>query len=113
MTMRKHLGLLTKNIYMNISKGQKEGKKIPSFLYIFARKGLTNKSIGAIIKIIQERNSKGEMITMNEFFGYCGWDFGGALNNKFQRGEHVRIGRTIYRVIFRIGSWHLLKRMGE
>lgn len=50
---------------------------------------------------------------MNEFFGYCGWDFGGALNNKFQRGEHVRIGRTIYRVIFRIGSWHLLKRMGE
>lgn len=29
---------------------------------------------------------------MNEFFGYCGWDFGGALNNKFQRSEHVRIG---------------------
>ena len=50
---------------------------------------------------------------MNEFIGYCGWDFGGALNNKFQRGEHVRIGRTIYRVILRIGSWHLLKRMGE
>lgn len=49
---------------------------------------------------------------MNEFFGYCGWDFGGALNSKFQRGEHVRIGRTIYRVIFRIGSWHWLKRMG-
>lgn len=28
---------------------------------------------------------------MNEFFGYCGWDFSGALNSKFQRGEHVRI----------------------
>ena len=22
---------------------------------------------------------------MNEIFGYCGWDFGGALNNKFQK----------------------------
>ena len=21
---------------------------------------------------------------MNEIFGYCGWDFGGARNNKFQ-----------------------------
>lgn len=28
---------------------------------------------------------------MNEIFGYCGWDFGGARNNEFQRGEHVRI----------------------
>ena len=37
---------------------------------------------------------------MNEIFGYCGWDFGGALNNKFQRGEEVRIGRHIYTVIF-------------
>lgn len=45
---------------------------------------------------------------MNEIFGYCGWDFGGARNNKFQRG-----GRNIYRVVFRIGSWHLLKRISE
>lgn len=43
---------------------------------------------------------------MNEIFGYCGWDFGDARNNEFQKGEHVRIGRNIYRVIFRIGSWH-------
>ena len=50
---------------------------------------------------------------MNEIFGYCGWDFGGLLNNKFQRGEDVRIGRIIYRVIFRIGSWHLLKRVSK
>lgn len=50
---------------------------------------------------------------MNEIFGYCGWDFGGARNNKFQRGEHVRIGRNIYRVVFRIGSWHLLKRISK
>lgn len=48
---------------------------------------------------------------MNEIFGYCGWDFGRVLNNKFQKGEEVRIGRRIYRVIFRIGSWHLLKRI--
>lgn len=41
---------------------------------------------------------------MNEIFGYCGWDFGGARNNEFQKGEHVRIGRNIYRVVFRIGS---------
>ena len=47
---------------------------------------------------------------MNEIFGYCGWDFGGALNNKFHRGENVRIGRNIYRVVLRIGSWHLLKK---
>ena len=50
---------------------------------------------------------------MNEIFGYCGWDFGKARNNKFQRGEQVRIGRNIYRVIFRIGSWHLLKRLDK
>lgn len=48
---------------------------------------------------------------MNEIFGYCGWDFGEALNNKFQRGEDIRIGRIIYHVVFRIGSWHLLKRI--
>ena len=48
---------------------------------------------------------------MNEIFGYCGWDFSEALNNKFHRGEVVRIGPTIYRVVFRIGSWHLLKRI--
>ena len=45
---------------------------------------------------------------MNEIFDYCGWDFGDARNNEFQKGGHVRIGRNIYRVIFRIGSWHLL-----
>lgn len=50
---------------------------------------------------------------MNEIFGYCGWDSGGALNNKFHRGEDVRIGRTIYHVVFRIGSWHLLKRISK
>lgn len=50
---------------------------------------------------------------MNEIFGYCGWDFGGLLNNKFHRGEDVRIGRIIYRVVFRIGSWHLLKRISK
>lgn len=50
---------------------------------------------------------------MNEIFGYCGWDFGGARNNEFQRGEDVRIGRNIYRVVFRIGSWHLLKRISK
>lgn len=33
---------------------------------------------------------------MNEIFGYCGWDFGRARNNKFQRGEQVRICRNIY-----------------
>lgn len=48
---------------------------------------------------------------MNEIFGYCGWDFGEALNNKFSRGEEIRIGRTIYRIVLRIGSWHLLKRI--
>ena len=48
---------------------------------------------------------------MNEIFGYYGWDFGKTSNNKFQRGEEVRIGRAIYRVVFRIGSWHLLKRI--
>lgn len=41
---------------------------------------------------------------MNEIFGYCGWDFGSARNNEFQRGEDVRIGRNIYRVVFRICS---------
>lgn len=50
---------------------------------------------------------------MNEIFGYCGWDFGKAKNNKFQKNEEVRIGRTIYKVIFRIGSWHLLKRISK
>lgn len=50
---------------------------------------------------------------MNEIFGYCGWDFGSARNNEFQKGEHVRIGRNIYRVVFRIGSWHLLKRISK
>ena len=50
---------------------------------------------------------------MNEIFGYCGWDFGGARNNKFQKDEHVRIGRNIYQVVFRIGSWHLLKRISK
>ena len=60
---------------------------------------------------IKER--KKEINKMNEIFGYCGWDFGGARNNEFQRGEHVRIGRNIYRVVFRIGSWHLLKRISE
>lgn len=30
---------------------------------------------------------------MNEIFGYCGWDFGDARNNEFQKGEHVRIRR--------------------
>lgn len=50
---------------------------------------------------------------MNEIFGYCGWDFCGLLNNKFQRGENVRIGRTIYRVVFRVDSWHLLKRISK
>ena len=48
---------------------------------------------------------------MNEIFGYCGWDFGSMRNNKFRQGEKVCIGRNIYRVIFRIGSWHLLKRI--
>ena len=60
MIMRKRLELLIKNIYMNIFRSQKEGKKDPFFFIYFARKGLTNKSIGAIIKIIQERNSKGD-----------------------------------------------------
>ncbi len=32
---------------------------------------------------------------MNEIYGYCGWDFGGALNNRFHRGEDVRIDRMI------------------
>lgn len=50
---------------------------------------------------------------MNEIFGYCGWDYAGTRNNKFQKGEHVRIGRNIYRVVFRIGSWHLLKRISK
>ena len=54
-----------------------------------------------------------EVNKMNEIFGYCGWDFGGIQNNKFQKGEHVRIGRNIYRMVFRIGSWHLLKRISE
>lgn len=27
---------------------------------------------------------------MNEIFGYCGWDFGSAWNNEFQRGEDER-----------------------
>lgn len=31
----------------------------------------------------------------------------------FKGGEDVRIGRNIYRVVFRIGSWHLLKRISE
>ena len=48
---------------------------------------------------------------MNEIFGYCGWDFGSMRNNKFRRGEKVCIGRNIYRVVFHIGSWHLLKRI--
>lgn len=48
---------------------------------------------------------------MNEIFGYCGWDFGSMRNNKFRQGEKVCIGRNIYRVVFRIGSWHLLKRI--
>lgn len=48
---------------------------------------------------------------MNEIFGYCGQDFGGLQNNKFRQGEKVCIGRNIYRVVFRIGSWHLLKRI--
>ena len=47
---------------------------------------------------------------MNEIFGYCGWDFGSMRNNKFRQGEKVCIGRNIYRVVFRIGSWHLLKK---
>lgn len=59
MIMQKHLELLTKIICMSISKSQKGGKKNPFFFYIFACGGLTNKFIGAIIKIIQERNSKG------------------------------------------------------
>ena len=50
---------------------------------------------------------------MNEIFGYCGWDFGGALNNKFHRGEGVRIGHAIYQVVFRIGSLHWLKRISK
>ena len=50
---------------------------------------------------------------MNEIFGYCGWDYAGARNNEFQKGEYVRIGRNIYRVVFRIESWHLLKRISE
>lgn len=60
MIMRKRLELLIKNIYMNISKSQEEGKKDPFFFIYFCAQGLTNKSIGAIIKIIQERNSKGD-----------------------------------------------------
>ena len=32
---------------------------------------------------------------MNTIFGYCGWDFGSLQNNKFQRGERVRISRYI------------------
>ena len=50
---------------------------------------------------------------MNEIFGYCGWDFGGMRNNKYRRDEKVYIGHNIYRVVFRIGSWHLLKRVSE
>lgn len=37
---------------------------------------------------------------MNEIFGYCSWNFDGALNNKFHQGEDVRID-----------SWYLLKRI--
>lgn len=48
---------------------------------------------------------------MNSIFGYCGWDFGSLKNNKYQRGERIRIGRSIYRVVFRIGTWHLLKKI--
>lgn len=48
---------------------------------------------------------------MNSIFGYCGWDFGSLKNNKYQRGERIRIGRFIYRVVFRIGTWHLLKKV--
>ena len=63
----------------------------------------------AVIAIVVE--DREQVNTMNEIFGYCGWDFGGARNNEFQRGEDVRIGRNIYRGVFRIGSWHLLKRI--
>ena len=31
---------------------------------------------------------------MNEIFGYCGWDFGGALNNKFHRARMSVLGAT-------------------
>lgn len=60
MIMRKRLELLIKNIYMNIFRSQKEGKKDPFFFIYFAQKDLTNKIISAIIKTIQERNSKGD-----------------------------------------------------
>ena len=48
---------------------------------------------------------------MNEIFGYCSYNFGGTLDSKFQRGEEIRIGRNIYRVVLRIGFWHLLKKI--
>lgn len=48
---------------------------------------------------------------MNTIFGYCGWDFGDLEHNKYNRGEELRIGREIFRVVFRIGTWHWLKRI--
>lgn len=48
---------------------------------------------------------------MNTIFGYCDWDFGSLDHNKYNVGEPVRIGRDIFRVVFRIGTWHLLKKI--
>lgn len=38
------------------------------------------------------------------------WNFYGAEKSKFARGEDLRIGCDIYRVVFRIGTWHWLRR---
>lgn len=45
---------------------------------------------------------------MYTFFGYFGTTL---LKQDFSRGEEIRIGRWICRVIFKIGHWYLLKKI--
>lgn len=40
---------------------------------------------------------------MNEIFGYCGWDFGGARNNEFQRARMSALDATSIEWYFALG----------
>lgn len=37
--------------------------------------------------------------------------FGVSLPDKYNRGDKVRVGRLICRVVYRIGYWHWLKKI--
>lgn len=58
---------------------------------------------------IEEEEEQRGGIKMFSLFGYFGTVI--DIKDKYKRGDIIRLGRTIAKVIFRIKNWYWLKKM--